>query len=197
MPNTCQCTLEITGDPEEVRACLTAMSSPESAVDDERLFDFDRVVPLPAEFRERLKEPSATTSDWLDKAGQMLGYWGTKWNAYDVTVERQPEGRWARIKFNTAWTPPIPVITTLADQFPNLAFDLAYFDVMAAYAGRGRRAPGDTQWATIEGTYDYGFCDAAFEARSGGSWEQDPNAGSLVGDPGNADPTQLSTDSEE
>ncbi len=39
--------------------------------------------------------------------------WGTKWNAYDiVTIE-------GGIQFDTAWSAPHPVITKLAEMFPN------------------------------------------------------------------------------
>ena len=79
----------------------------------------------------------------------MTGLWGTKWNADNVTVERQPDGGGALVKFYTAWAPPRPVISALADRFPSLEFDFVYFDEQAPIAGRARRAPGEGSWATI------------------------------------------------
>lgn len=43
--------------------------------------------------------------------------WGTKWNAYDITVDASGE-----IYFTTAWSAPHPVMAALAEKFPTLGF---------------------------------------------------------------------------
>jgi hypothetical protein len=170
MPNWCACRLKIPGNPNDVRDCLASMATPGSESEDQRLFDFERVIPLPPELREKLEAPSATDSDPWDLRAQMVRLWGTKWNAYSVTIERQPDDGGAVINFDTAWTPPEPVIVTLADSFPSLEFDFVYNDIQGPIAGRAWRAPGEA-WATIEARYDDGFCLAAVRAKH---WRWDP-----------------------
>lgn len=48
--------------------------------------------------------------------------WGTKWNAYDVSVNDN------EIKFDTAWSHPIPIIEHLSKKFPDIQFDIQYAD---------------------------------------------------------------------
>ena len=47
---------------------------------------------------------------WYDWSSE---HWGTKWNAYDVA---EGEGE---VRFDTAWSPPHPIISRLAMQFPD------------------------------------------------------------------------------
>ena len=166
MPNWVRNTLQITGAPEVVSECLASMGSPERESEDDRLLDFERVVSLPPDLRARLEVSSSTEEEAWDRRSEVIGQWGTKWSAFQVTVERQPDGGGAIIKFDTAWTPPMPVISTLADRFPSLEFDFTYLDIQAPIAGRARRAPGGG-WATIDARFDDGFCDAALDAKSG------------------------------
>jgi hypothetical protein len=53
--------------------------------------------------------------------------WGTKWNAYSVD---EPEFLLDRValRFNTAWSPAIPVIVRISDLFPSIELTLRYFD---------------------------------------------------------------------
>ena len=44
----------------------------------------------------------------------------------------------AFIKFDTAWSPPIPVIEKLAAMFPNNSFKLAYFEGGMGFCGKVR-----------------------------------------------------------
>lgn len=53
--------------------------------------------------------------------------WGTKWNAYDCEVERT-EDRELWVKFDTAWSPPSPVLEALHDLAPEISFAGACFD---------------------------------------------------------------------
>lgn len=53
--------------------------------------------------------------------------WGTKWNAYSCTVVEHKEGASA-FKFETAWSPPIPVFKELAKRWPGLIFDILSYD---------------------------------------------------------------------
>lgn len=59
------------------------------------------------------------TSSWYDWSCQ---HWGTKWNAYDVSEE---EGA---VRFDTAWSPPIPMLEALAAKFPDDLIVLQWAD---------------------------------------------------------------------
>jgi hypothetical protein len=56
-------------------------------------------------------------NDWSRNA------WGTKWNAYDIEVISENE-----IKFDTAWSTPLPVFETLSKRFPTLEIHVRYAD---------------------------------------------------------------------
>lgn len=49
--------------------------------------------------------------------------WGTKWNAYSSVTDPEGEADSCRIKFDTAWAPPLPVLKRLAELEPTLAFN--------------------------------------------------------------------------
>ena len=50
-------------------------------------------------------------------------YWGVKWDASDSTVEDiSPTEKMYR--FETAWSPPIPILATLSSQYPELHIEL-------------------------------------------------------------------------
>ena len=170
MSNEVKCILVITGDPDAVGACLAAMRSPESEDEDQRLFDFERVIPLPPDLRAQEAPPGASGEEAVRWAWRAASVWGTKWNAYGVTIDDQPDGG-ARIRFFTAGAPPRPVIETLAEKFPSLGFDLTYSDEQMPVAGRLRRAQGDQVWATLKARHDYGFCDAVLAAESRDAFE--------------------------
>lgn len=54
--------------------------------------------------------------------------WGTKWNAYSSVTDPEGEADSCRIKFDTAWSPPRPVLIELAKREPALTFDYVAFD---------------------------------------------------------------------
>jgi hypothetical protein len=51
--------------------------------------------------------------------------WGTKWDAREAELTEEHE-TCLRYKFDTAWSPPTPVIEKLAQQNPNLNINLEY-----------------------------------------------------------------------
>ena len=200
MPNEVECTLVITGDVNVVEDCLASIGSPGSESDDARLFDFNRVIPIQRAPASTPNLPHQTLIGraprlWTGVVGlaaegfvaqeyglprmrdqtsnERVAAWGTKWNASDVTLERQPDGG-ARIRFFTAWAPPQPVIETLAEKFPSLGFDLTYSDEQMPVAGRMRRDPRCQSWATIDARFDYGFCDAVLGAESRDPFAEPP-----------------------
>ncbi len=55
--------------------------------------------------------------DWARNA------WGTKWNAYDVERVSDTE-----VRFDTAWSHPLPVIAALTEKFPEDTLEIQYAD---------------------------------------------------------------------
>lgn len=109
MPNHCENDLYIQGNkqPREVLKAIKSLTNRENY-----LFDFNRIIPRP------------DVTDWYVWSRK---YWGTKWNAYDIVIRyRKPKS--VKIKFETAWTPPLPVIVELAKKFPTYTFTLRYFE---------------------------------------------------------------------
>ena len=53
--------------------------------------------------------------------------WGTKWDAYDIDFERDSDGRLIYV-FDTAWSPPVPIVEELMEIFPGIAIEHRYFD---------------------------------------------------------------------
>jgi Ferredoxin-like domain in Api92-like protein len=75
--------------------------------------------------------------------------WGTKWNAYSVNEPKVLHEQ-ATIRFDTAWSPAIPVIARLSQQFLSASFTLRYFDEGWGFAGEaifGTRGQSDECFA--------------------------------------------------
>lgn len=51
--------------------------------------------------------------------------WGTKWNACDPSVDMDGDSR-LNISFDTAWSPPVPVINALAQRLTELKCTMQY-----------------------------------------------------------------------
>jgi hypothetical protein len=88
-----------------------------------RLFDFDRIIPMP----ELLRHSHTQDGVW-EWATQ---HWGTKWNTYDVSVsiaERGIKNTRVEIRFDTAWSAPLPIFRAIAAKFPQLVFEFRWTD---------------------------------------------------------------------
>lgn len=52
--------------------------------------------------------------------------WGTKWNALESSIDLNEND--CLVCFDTAWSAPVPIISTLSEKFPDLIFNLKYAD---------------------------------------------------------------------
>jgi hypothetical protein len=52
----------------------------------------------------------------------------------------------AFLEFDTAWSPPIPVIAKLASMFPDHTFELKYFEGGMGFSGHARWSEGDEEF---------------------------------------------------
>ena len=86
------------------------------------------------------------SEDWKERFGADNWYdwciinWGTKWGAYDITVE-EPETLPDRgdgfikveVRFQTAWSSGAAALAQLAEQYPTIEFYLIYADEDCGY----------------------------------------------------------------
>ena len=73
--------------------------------------------------------------------------WGTKWPASRVEVEGPVTGYDEKtlevvFHFDTAWSPPMPVIKRAAELYPALRFELRYFECGCCFNGLFRCSAG-------------------------------------------------------
>lgn len=60
------------------------------------------------------------------------GNWGTKWNAYDTSLEAKENGL-TELRFDTAWSHPYPVLEKLSKMFPNVLIQVSYANEYLGY----------------------------------------------------------------
>ena len=129
MPNHCMNRVEVYGDKDQVKEL-------KEFVDGETNFDFKKIVPIPKElidttaptpepdsFESRRLRKLHGADNWYDWS---INNWGTKWNSYHDEVEYDGEESLV-YKFDTAWSPPEPVIHALREKFEDLSIS-AFFD---------------------------------------------------------------------
>ncbi len=140
MPNYCENDLYIQGKEADVKRVLDLIGPG---------FDFGKVIPYPKMFAqmdrdhpghgaqpnrnldcltiEAYREKYGHDKDGFNSGGYewKCKHWGCKWNAADV--KRRDYGPIC-ITFQTAWSPPVPIIQSLGDKFPDVTFSLEYFE---------------------------------------------------------------------
>lgn len=161
MPNWCENDLQVTGDETRVREFLEFAGTTETPI------DFNRFIPYPPRFAERdraaeawrdahdTREWSSAPKDGFNSGGYewCIEHWGTKWNAHravagEMTVRRTTAT--AVVHFDTAWSPPLPVVLSASRRFPALVFDLRWYERGMRVRGRYRCRDGavlcDRSW---------------------------------------------------
>lgn len=151
MPNWCSCDLHVTGPKAEREKFVEAARSKEIVDGEVSVLDANNFIPYPKEFRdqdEAAKAWTAThkgdkTADWREcpKDGYNSGgyrwcneNWGTKWNFVRAVVSST--ARQVVFGFETAWSPPTPVIEKMSAMFPKLKFVLCYFEGGMQFQGK-------------------------------------------------------------
>lgn len=121
MPNWCYNELTVTGDKEEVKRFAKFVRGNRND------FDFDKVIPYPEKFR-KMDEEEPMRSKGFNAGGYewCLNNWGTKWNSCETSAGISVDGTTFGASFDTAWSPPVPVIIKLAELFPTLRIKLEW-----------------------------------------------------------------------
>jgi hypothetical protein len=160
MPNHVTNKLVITGSDEQINDFVSKVNI--KTEDGEDGFDFNGLVPMPAEIKDATA-PATVVSD--DKYASLVAEgapihcisqshadnlmktygatdwydwavnnWGTKWSAYDVTDWNVFENE-AVVTFNTAWSPPTKFLINANKLYPNLQFKNTYCDEGGSFLG--------------------------------------------------------------
>jgi hypothetical protein len=121
LPNWVFNRVRVEADEETLSLVESAVSAPVSDEDSEA--DGDAVVGaawVPLSFQKIVPCPDSV-EDWYD---WNIANWGTKWDAQRVEVEREPGV--LRYVFDTAWSPPLPVVDAWARLFPQATVTLDF-----------------------------------------------------------------------
>lgn len=100
---------------------------------------------------ERFKKDNSITNDVLkemmllsledENAIAFLGWhtcnWGTKWNAsfYGEEQFKRIDNTTITYTFDTAWSPPLPVVVAMSEKFKDMIFTLLYCEPMMDFSG--------------------------------------------------------------
>lgn len=61
-------------------------------------------------------------------------HWGTKWDVVDLNMDRSSDTE-LTYRFDTAWSPCVPVLEVMASTYPDLVFEVHYIDEGLFFAG--------------------------------------------------------------
>lgn len=149
MPNWCENDLTVSGKTEEIRKFQELVKS------NTEFLDANKIIPYPDKYRELDKiaeqwekdnknNKNIKSSERPKDGFNLGGYewcvenWGTKWGfckvstPEEITYDGETE---LTYHFETAWSPPKPLIKKMGEMFPTLDFDLRYFECGAEYNG--------------------------------------------------------------
>ena len=116
--------------------------------DDKTLLCFDNFAPMPKELINTISPPERHNRNLTRKFGADNWYdwrvknWGTKWPAsgvelcstkvFHMTSEKPIE---IIYDFETAWSPPEPIVMKMSKMFPKLKFKLKYWEAGMGFRG--------------------------------------------------------------
>ena len=156
MPNWCSNYLQIeTKTPKQFTKLIQGITN-----DSEQPFDFKRIIPIPKELEETTAPNRVNEQEMIAKYGYSDWYnfccakWGTKWNASNVDLQLTSTTS-VSISFDTAWSPPIPVIEAIAEKYPFADITLSFYEEGMGFAGevffsKGEKVYEEEQETTCE-----------------------------------------------
>lgn len=128
MPNHCTNRLCITGPKKDRDAFMATLKNKGYCEDHSKgKFCLHQTVPMPESvFRGNLS--SEDEKKWPGEQnwyGWAVANWGTKWTNYD-TGPVKTTSRSIKVKFLTAWGPPVKWLENVSKKFQSLKFSLSY-----------------------------------------------------------------------
>ena len=91
--------------------------------------------------------------DWFNQGGfeWCIANWGTKWgicgpSMLELTDEEILGKKCLEYNFDSAWSPPIPIIKKMGEMFPNLTFGLDYDESGMGFKGSFSMSGGEVSF---------------------------------------------------
>lgn len=141
MPNHCDNDLFIYGSEDSIKEFI------EFSKKDDELLSADKYIPYPQKYKDMdlIAEIARKNGDYHIIDGfNSGGYewcvqnWGTKWGIYEAIIKEEKfSGKRSKViyNFNSAWSPPLPVIKAMSVKFPELKFKLKYYEGGGGFKG--------------------------------------------------------------
>jgi hypothetical protein len=138
-------------------------------------FDCGKVIPYPEKYA-KMDAESDSHGAGFNAGGYewCVANWGTKWGAYDTYMANRSDGE-AQIEFNSAWSPPSPVVEKLAELFPTLEIELAYEEPGCDFSGFEFYSHGLPSGQASGGFDDYPISDHSWMHEDEEGEEEDAN----------------------
>lgn len=103
--------------------------------------DANKIIPYPQRYADMDRQAREAPKPHLVKDGYNSGgyewcikNWGTKWNFCDVEREMRPRSIF--YQFQTAWSPPKPLIKKLGEIYHEFRFSLKYYEGGMGFQGK-------------------------------------------------------------
>ena len=154
MPNWCENKLNVSGNKSDIQK-FKESTLVKSEKGDELHFTMNLLYPTPPELLEQTA-PNTWRGEKTDNEGKLefekkieelnqkyghtdwynwrVDKWGTKWDAADTYVLDDTD-EFLSIEYNTAWSPNIEWLKTIAKQFPELKFTLWFEEPGNGFCG--------------------------------------------------------------
>lgn len=179
MPNWCECELTVSGPKERLEEFQEKVAGEEGALDANKIIPYPGVLVFldkrnsfearPPELSAEVKAEEAQLMlegalegydmhrDGFNQGGYdwCIANWGTKWGFCEINgpiLEERPRVSKLHYSFETAWSPPEPLIKKMGEMFPDLSFKLKYWEGGAGYRGELHIHKGEV---VTDGNSDY------------------------------------------
>lgn len=142
MPNWCDCELTVSAPAEGYIVHFRA-----SVTEEDNVISANKIIPYPKKFadQDRLAKAAQDAGvpwgdprckDGFNSGGYewCLDNWGTKWGFCHAGIMRETK-RTVKYRFDTAWSPPIPLILAASVQHPRCTFTLRYWERGMCFKG--------------------------------------------------------------
>ena len=136
MPNWCDNTVSITGPEEVIKRLEEFVGRPLVAHDekiDEPVFALANIKPSTPDLDPKYALfPTSGQDDWWHNN---VNSWGTKWDVFGEGVHKSRDEGSVGYSFQSAWSPPTPVIERLAEIFPEVEIEFKYMETGCDFWG--------------------------------------------------------------
>jgi len=145
MPNHVDQDLYVTGDVASLKSFMEFACEDRNG--EELLLSANKFIPYPNEYlimdtvaEEKRLKGDYTVKDGFNSGGYhwCINNWGTKWGIYSTRfLSQKLGGKRGRLKytFQSAWSPPLPVILAMSKKFESLKFKLNYYESGMGFKG--------------------------------------------------------------